>query len=185
MKNLTIISLLSILILAACGSVSETDDSGQVMDKVDPVKDSSMVEVDENLAEDMDDDIDFDLSAGLLAVDGSEASGLALATYDQKSAYYNLKATFANLVDAPEGYFYEGWVVQTGVTPSVISVGKIAKEGEKYVNRYVSETDLSDHGSYVLTLEPDDGDPAPAAHVVEGDFKEAMNQGGDVVDVSV
>lgn len=174
MKKITVISLLSLLVLAACGGVSEDAKSDEVMEKIDVSKDKGSVEVDEDLVTDMDEDLEYDLSAGLLAVDGSEASGLALAGFDQKSYYYNLKATFANLPDPAEGFYYEGWLVRTGTSPSVISTGKVKKEGEKYVNRYVSETDLSDYGSYVLTLEPNDGDPAPATHVVEGDFKEVL-----------
>jgi hypothetical protein len=48
-----------------------------------------------------------------------------------------------------------------------ISTGKLTKEGDKYVNHFSSDTDYSAYTEYVLTIEPDDGDDAPAAHVFE------------------
>lgn len=39
------------------------------------------------------------------------------------------------------------------------------------MNTYSSGEDLTDHNFYVLTIEPDDGNPAPADHIVEGTLK--------------
>ncbi len=105
--------------------------------------------------------------AGILApVDGSGASGNAKARLSDGK--YTLVAHFENLVDPGEGYFYEGWIVRETNGLSVISTGKAEKHNGRYVNVYETSEDLSDHLFYVLTIEPDDGDPAPADHVVEG-----------------
>jgi hypothetical protein len=81
---------------------------------------------------------------------------------------YSLLAEFENLPDPQGTDFYEGWVVRKGLSFSVISTGLLVKENGRYVNRFESNQDLSDHLDYVLTIEPDDGDPAPADHVLEG-----------------
>ena len=85
---------------------------------------------------------------------------------------YALLATFENLPD-PEGTdFYEGWIVRN-FPSSVISTGAatITKGEGIYKNIYSFDQDLTDHDFYVLTLEPDDGDPAPATHILEGTLK--------------
>ena len=72
-------------------------------------------------------------------------------------------------LDADE-YFYEGWIVRKGADFSVISTGPVEYDAKlaQWVNKYQSEQDLTDHLQYVLTLEPNDNDPAPAAHVLDG-----------------
>jgi hypothetical protein len=49
-----------------------------------------------------------------------------------------------------------------------ISTGKIEQTQGMQVNTFSSSTDYSNYDLYVLTLEPDDGDPAPADHILEG-----------------
>lgn len=99
------------------------------------------------------------------------SSGSAEAGY--MDGMYKMRAVFVNLPPAPEGSFYEGWIVRP--TPlSVVSTGLLMSKGDDAVNEYESEDDMTDHIRYVLTLEPDDGDPAPAEHVVEGEF-ESLN----------
>ena len=73
-------------------------------------------------------------------------------------------------VPDPQGTdFYEGWVVGSA---GVVSTGKLEKvtdqDGVTYVNNFMSDEDLTVNTKYVLTLEPDDGDPAPADHILEG-----------------
>ncbi len=95
-----------------------------------------------------------------------ESSGVAQAGYNGER--YQLSATFEDLPPAGEDAFYEGWVV-TRFGSSVISTGELEQETETdYSNLFISEEDLTDHTRYVLTLEPRDGDPAPAEHVLEG-----------------
>lgn len=97
--------------------------------------------------------------------DGS-SSGVAKAVF--ADGMYHLIVDFENLPDPVTDDFYEGWVVRKGLRFSVISTGALEKVDGKYVNKYMSSTDLTDHDFYVLTLEPNDGDPAPDAHVLEG-----------------
>jgi hypothetical protein len=82
---------------------------------------------------------------------------------------YMLYAQFDNLPDPVNGAFYEGWIVDKD-TSSVISSGKARKINGKFVNTYSSDKDLTTHKFYVLTLEPDDGNPKPADHILEGNF---------------
>jgi hypothetical protein len=106
--------------------------------------------------------------AELYDVSDSNAKGQAYASY--KDGSYQLNVVFQDLAD-PEGTdFYEGWVVRKSPL-SVISTGVLTKnEDGIYINKFSDERDLSDHVQYVLTLEPDDGNPAPAKHILEGEF---------------
>jgi hypothetical protein len=52
------------------------------------------------------------------------------------------------------------WIVRQDPL-SVISTGRLEKDNEGYANVFKSDKNLTDHDFYVLTLEPDDGDPAP------------------------
>jgi hypothetical protein len=110
-------------------------------------------------------------SAGALAdVTGGGSFGLAHTVFE--AGRFTLIAKLGGLPDPAEGYFYEGWLVKRGNNLSVISTGPAVKNDDWYVNVVVSSVDLSDHDFYVLTLEPDDGDPAPAEHILEGIIKE-------------
>jgi len=59
------------------------------------------------------------------------------------------------------------WLI-SNVVNDVISTGKVDLVESKYTNIYNSNQDLTDHDLYILTIEPDDGDPAPADHIAEG-----------------
>ena len=108
-------------------------------------------------------------SAALADVTGGESYGLAYA--QTQAGTYSLIAKMGNLPEPGEGYFYEGWIVRRGAEMSVISTGKAELIEDQYINVYQSSSDLLDHDFYVLTLEPDDGDPAPAEHILEGTLK--------------
>jgi hypothetical protein len=101
----------------------------------------------------------------LLDVADSSASGFAEAGIIEST--YRVRATFDNLADPRGTDFYEGWVVRRAPL-DVISTGKLEKIDGQYVNVFASPRDLTEHDFYVLTIEPDDGNPAPADHVVEG-----------------
>jgi len=120
----------------------------------------------------------FDQKAVLVAVDETEASGLAKARYEET---YEMLATFKDLIDPEDGFFYEGWIIRKGLQSSVISTGKAEKVDGVFMNAFTSDEDLSDHLEYVLTLEPDDGNPAPADHVVEGSFKKSTGKSPEPV----
>jgi hypothetical protein len=100
-----------------------------------------------------------------VAFDG-DSSGEAYATFADGS--YALYAEFDNLPPLTEDLFYEGWVI--GGAEGVVSTGVLEQVDGRFVNNFSSDQDLTDSTRYILTLEPNDGDPAPADHVVEGDF---------------
>ena len=128
-------------------------------------EDEMMKEVDSGMVEAMM-EIVYEYSGDLADVTGGESSGVAKANY--KDGQYNLLVTFENLPEPVGTDFYEGWIVRKGVNFDVISSGVVNKVEDVYTNLYASLQDLTDHSFYVLTLEPDDGDPAPAKHIVEG-----------------
>jgi hypothetical protein len=112
---------------------------------------------------------DFPLVGTLKDVAGGNASGIAKSGVI--GGQYHVLATFENLPELDEGYFWEGWAVRK-FPFDFISTGKLIEVDGEMVNLYISsDADLIDHDFYVLTLEPDDGDPAPAGHVLEGTMK--------------
>lgn len=107
-------------------------------------------------------------SAALADVTGGGSYGLAYSSY--KDGVYTMFADIGGLPELDENYFYEGWIVRRGADMSLISTGKVKMDEDKFLNVYMSNTNFSDHDFYVLTLEPDDGDLAPAEHILEGTF---------------
>ena len=97
----------------------------------------------------------------------ANSSGFVNALY--QNGEYALNAQFGNLPEPKNGDFYEGWLVRKSDS-HVISTGKVEKINNVYTNLYMSSTDLTDHTFYVLTLEPNDGNPAPADHILEGEL---------------
>lgn len=140
------------------------DDSLEMEEDADANEEASEEVEEENV-----DDV-LTLEAALEDVTGGNASGTAIATYSDGT--YSLNATFENLLDPDEGYFYEGWIVRTDGELSVLTTGALEQVDGKWVNIFTAERDLTDHNQYVLTIEPDDGNPLPAGHVVEGEFVE-------------
>lgn len=103
--------------------------------------------------------------ASLVDVSGGSASGTAVTNF--KDGEYSLTANFENLPDPAGTDFYEGWVVIKSPLDA-ISTGRVNKVDGKYVNRFSDGRDLTDYTFYVLTIEPDDGNPAPDVHILEG-----------------
>lgn len=106
-------------------------------------------------------------TAELKDVTGTGSSGRAETSYQLGNFRHTLIAK--NLPPLEEDYFYEGWLVR--VEPlEVLSTGKLtsAKKESEFTLNFESTTDLSRHIRVVVTLEPDDDDPAPAIHVLEG-----------------
>lgn len=110
----------------------------------------------------------FDFNTDLEDVSGGNATGYAGAYFAEGE--YHVFAQFENLPHPEEGYFYEGWVVRKSPL-SVLSTGEAVRSLGDYHNTFRSAQDLTDHDFYVLTLEPDDGDPEPAEHILEGTMK--------------
>lgn len=116
--------------------------------------------------ENLDNIVVKELSGILHDVSGGEGSGVVQAIFE--NGEYKLRASFADLPEPQGTDFYEGWVVRRGESFSAISTGKAEVVDDYYDNNFSSDIDLIDHDFYVLTIEPDDGDPAPAGHILEG-----------------
>lgn len=163
MKELLTILAASMLFVA-CNSATEVS---QELDEGD--QDSgAMSDVEELEPEKMEQGETIELTASLTHVAGRDGKGSAIATYDGKQ--YVLVVSFEDLPELEDGFFYEGWVVRSEPL-DVISTGELEMLEGDYVNIFSSDQDLTDHEKYILTLEPDDGDPAPAEHVLEGEFQ--------------
>lgn len=92
----------------------------------------------------------------------------AMAYWDENNSKFTLHAGFTNLPEADWDDFYEGWLVQKSPF-KFISTGEITLDPNgKMINHYESNINYSSYDFYVLTLEPNDWDPAPADHIVEG-----------------
>ncbi|HIA92164.1 TPA: anti-sigma factor [Candidatus Saccharibacteria bacterium] len=96
-----------------------------------------------------------------------EASGTALATFEDGK--YLLNVEMSGLPEPTNGEFYEGWIVRKEPF-KFISTGELEQTDDVWLNYFMSDEDLTDFTQYVLTIEPDDGDPAPDAHILEGMF---------------
>ena len=110
---------------------------------------------------------EYEYTASLKDVSGGESYGEASAKFDAEINTYMLHATFTNLPATENGDFYEGWIVRKSPT-SVLSTGKTELIDGTHTNTFTADGDLRDHDFYVLTLEPNDGDPAPDKHILEG-----------------
>lgn len=96
---------------------------------------------------------------------GGQSKGEAKARFvDGK---YEMVATFDNLPDPKDDDFYEGWIVRRDPF-KFISTGEVVEVNGVYTNIFTDDEDLTAFDFYVLTLEPNDGDPGPADHIVEG-----------------
>lgn len=144
------------------------EETKAMMSESAPPRDASKEEVDDDVRA-MIPTLLFDMQGELEDVSGGDATGVVKATF--KDGVYYMHAEMDRLPDPEtfgEGYFYEGWIVRTEnlhvLSTGVVDVD-ITGHGE---NTYTSKQNWSDHDFFVLTIEPDDGDPAPADHILEG-----------------
>ena len=170
MKYLSFLALAALVLVGAgCASTSATPES--VSDPIEPLP------VDNVGAEFMDEFEELEDAiiplvtqvSQLKDVTGGESTGLATVMYWEDN--YDLSVMLYNLPELEEGFFYEGWIVRRGDDMSVISTGATTVENSIHLNIFESDNNFTDHDFYVLTLEPDDGDPAPAEHILEGVLK--------------
>lgn len=125
----------------------------------------------------------FDQSGELVDVSGGQGNGSAGTCFTENNEFY-MYASISNVPAAQDGYFYEGWLVERS-SGNFISTGQVIEdeksEGLEIVSLYdtflTDEKDFSSYNFYVLTLEPDDGDPAPAEHIVEGELNKVATEG--------
>jgi len=117
-----------------------------------------------------DDKIELDsypYQGKLIDVSGGQSSGLAQAMLSKRINVVHVE--FDNLPEIENDYFYEGWLVRKEPF-YFVSTGELTLEQDSnlLVNDFKSSKDLREYKFYVLTLEPDDGDPTPADHILEG-----------------
>lgn len=75
----------------------------------------------------------------------------------------------ATLPDPPVGYFYEGWLIRSKPF-DFFSTGQLIQHADdlKWYLLWEDAEDKTDYKKVVVTLEPNDGNAAPADHVLEG-----------------
>lgn len=199
-KNITfiggILALATFLVIVGFGCAAskkvETDENGEVLIDRDAIlfeaKENGLIMNDDEIEQmaqvvlDQDEitlvadfekylDQDFSgwTSAGLADVTGGSSYGLAHATLENN--VFTLVADMGGLPVLGEGYYYEGWLVKRGEDLHVLSTGRAEIFGDGYANVFQSPTDYSDYDFFVLTLEPDNNDPSPDEHILEGTLK--------------
>ncbi len=74
-----------------------------------------------------------------------------------------------NVERAPDGSFYEAWLVNPS-TQDTVSAGHLSSHfGDvRHYLQYQTDKDMRDYTTVKVTLEADDGNPAPATPVAEG-----------------
>ena len=108
-------------------------------------------------------------SAALADVTGGGSFGLAFSTFEKSS--YTLVAKMGNLPELSEGSHYEGWIVKRGNEMRVMSVGEAKQNEDQFMIVFKSQEDLTTYDFFVLTLELDEINLAPAKHILEGTFR--------------
>ncbi|MDP7476900.1 MAG: anti-sigma factor, partial [Candidatus Peribacteraceae bacterium] len=101
-------------------------------------------------------------------VDGAAANGVTQSQLFEDG--YFLHTANVNIAPAEDGYFYEGWIIKGS---DVVSTGHLSNYfgDSRHSVRFESDVDYTGYLNVVITLEPDDGDPSPAGHMVEGKLK--------------
>lgn len=105
-------------------------------------------------------------SAALADVTGGDGYGIAHATLQAGS--YTFIAQMGNLPDPSSEYYYEGWLVRRKGSLAVLSLGRVQHVEKGSALVYLTKTDISDYDFFVVTLEPNDGNPSPGEHILEG-----------------
>lgn len=92
------------------------------------------------------------------------------ARFGWDETQFTLDVAMIRLPELEEGFFYEGWLVRQEPF-KFISTWPTQQEwpGEQSNSR-MTGNNYSAFTRYILTLEPDDGNPDPAEHILEGDL---------------
>ncbi len=94
------------------------------------------------------------------------------ASFGWNDETFLLDVVMTSLPELEKNFFYEWWLVRKEPF-KFISTGPLTDEWSWFwSNSRTTGTDYSEFARYVLTLEPDDGDPAPAKHILEWDLNE-------------
>lgn len=97
-------------------------------------------------------------------VNDGQSVGTAWRNFDKK---FNLKLDANRLSSPGKGFYYEGWLVGS---QGFFSIGRLAEEAGVGQLYYSNEADKSEFKGVVVTLESEDGNPAPDKHILEGNF---------------
>ena len=105
-------------------------------------------------------------------VAGGNATGTAWLAYRNGKTVHKVDA-----FDMPElqgGDFYEGWLVKGG---DFFSTGRMeySEDVGGFVLNYETDGDKTSYNKVVITSEPDDGNPAPARHIIENSFPSGID----------
>ncbi|MFC1617692.1 anti-sigma factor [Patescibacteria group bacterium] len=104
----------------------------------------------------------------LVDVTGGNATGEAWIVFKDDTTYHKVIAR--NMPDLVANDFYEGWLVKKPASGGFFSTGEMFYDDDEgaWVLEYEVAGDKSDYPDVVITIEPDDGDPDPAEHILEG-----------------
>lgn len=108
-------------------------------------------------------------SGALADVTGGGSFGLAHDRFE--SGRYTFVAKMGGLTEPAEDSFYEGWLVQRGETMHMISIGPSVIVEDQVFSVLMANEDLRSYDFFVLTLETNDGNPAPSKHILEGTLR--------------
>lgn len=159
-KILTVTALISAFLLAGVGGILiAKGKKGTGQNKPQVIEQTKPVETEKSIS-DM-----FDYYGKLSDVSGGSSTGEAGFSFN--ASQFTMKAEIANLPNPEGDSFYEGWIVNPE-TKDFISTGKLSLVDSTWINSFQSEKDYTSFSKYVLTLEPNDNDPAPAKHITEG-----------------
>ena len=97
--------------------------------------------------------------------------GATQARFTRKIAEYSSSfSVIGELPKSPVGHYYEVWAVEPDPY-KFMSLGQMVERTDgKYGLVFESKDDLRGFSDIIITLEKDDKNPAPSAHVLEGKF---------------
>ena len=157
MKKFNILLSVCTVFLSACASTPDTDNNAQQPSDIP----YTIPEGEGNGEEQW-----FGYGA-ISGVGDTAANGVAQSRVYEDGSYVHMLNV--NIHTAPDGFFYEGWLVKGS---DVISTGKLSNAlgDTRYALQFESDDDLRQYTKVVITLEKDDGNAAPDMHVAEGNL---------------
>ena len=161
MKTFTVLLSACTVFLSACGSTPATDNNIQQPSDIP----YTIPDAEGNIEGDGNER--WFAYGAISGVGDTAANGVAQSyVYEDGSYVHTLNI---NIQIAPDGYFYEGWLVKDS---EVISTGKLSNilGDTRYALQFESDNDMRQYAKVIITLEKEDGNAAPDMHVAEGDL---------------
>lgn len=93
-----------------------------------------------------------------------DAQGVVYTSFHNER--YELVADLRGLPELTGDEYYEGWISNGSEEGSVVSTGRLSMQDGVYINYFQTDRDLRNHTQYQVTLEQNNGDPAPSGYVV-------------------